>query len=259
MKPQNVLNLNAKKLRELLSHPNWTLNDELTDLLRATTNDTKTGACVYSDPDGQVIHVYSRAHERGLLYLDRNDFVSRLTKLRTHVEAFRAQYGDSMHILEGHFLYGEDFPQYVPALLDQIPTLFKVPREALDHSWESLDLLTRKVKHMGRQRALEPQYFAPIVAYIGECIRALVKGEWLMVRSWQMPAIWEPCVKGKDGRIHDAYFVYYEMLDDSADTPSPISLASAVSFARPVRDPNAGPLQPSGILYKVKPEAGSED
>ncbi len=149
MKHQNVLNLNTKKLRELLSDPIWTLNDDLTDLLRVTTNDTKTGACVYSNPDGQVIHVYSRANVGGLLYLESNDFVSRLAKLRAYGEAFRAQYGESRHVLEGHFLYGEDFPQHVPALLDQIPALFKVPREALDYSWESLDLLTRKVKHLG--------------------------------------------------------------------------------------------------------------
>lgn len=232
-----------RQVKELLQDTGWQLDEDLTQAVREVFNNPRAKApgIVYTHTDGRTMHLYAGMDSEGTFYLTRERLVEKITRVRA------AMARGTHHMLEGHFLYGEDFPQHVPALLDQIPALFKVPREALDHSWESLDLLTRKVKHLGRKRALEPQYFAPIVAYIGECIRVQVKGEWLMVQSWQHQAIWEPCVRGKDGRIHDAFFVYYEMLDNTANTPGPISLASAVSFARPTRDPN----QPSSAVFAL--------
>ncbi|MDX2141610.1 MAG: hypothetical protein SF123_26215 [Chloroflexota bacterium] len=99
-----------------------------------------------------------------------------------------------MHILEGNFPYGEDFPDKVPSLLQQVPTLFGVPPDDLDLSMESLKLLDKAFEGNDISQGLEDPYFAALMAYCGEAIRLATNGQWEMRRSDRFPDIWEPWI-----------------------------------------------------------------
>jgi len=99
------------------------------------------------------------------------------------------------HVLEGLLPQGPHFIEAVPALVDELAQKLGLPREALDNSLESLDVVEKaiKAKIRPRKRILEiPNLFAAIVAYTGEVGRALTGGRWQL--NEVHGGIWEPYV-----------------------------------------------------------------
>jgi hypothetical protein len=99
------------------------------------------------------------------------------------------------HVLEGLLPQGPHFVEAVPGLIDELAKLLKLPREALDNSRESLDVVEEALKKKGRprKRILEiPNLFAAIVAYTGEVGRIATGGHWHL--NEVAGGIWEPYV-----------------------------------------------------------------
>lgn len=99
------------------------------------------------------------------------------------------------HVLEGLLPQGPHFIEAVPGLIDDLAKKLKLPRELLDGSFESLDVLENALnkKIRPRKRILEiPNLFAGIVAYTGEVGRTLTNGRWHL--NEVHGGIWEPYV-----------------------------------------------------------------
>jgi hypothetical protein len=86
------------------------------------------------------------------------------------------------HVLEGLLPQGPHFIEAVPALIDELAGHLKLPREALDGSFESMHLVDAALKKIRpRRRVLEtPNLFAGLVAYIGEVMRKESGGHWML-------------------------------------------------------------------------------
>lgn len=83
----------------------------------------------------------------------------------------------------------------MPELVDELAKQLKLPREALDGSRESLDVVEEAIKKRirPRTRILEiPNLFPAIVAYTGEVARICTGGRWHL--NEVHGGIWEPYV-----------------------------------------------------------------
>ncbi|MBK9266465.1 MAG: hypothetical protein IPM54_42590 [Polyangiaceae bacterium] len=112
----------------------------------------------------------------------------------------------SQHVLEGLLPQGPHFIEAVPGLVDELVKQLKLPREALDNTPESLDVVEEALKKRirPRSRILEiPNLFAAIVAYTGEVARHVTGGHWHL--NEVHGGIWEP----------------YVMYDDDSDYVNP--------------------------------------
>ncbi|MBK9265487.1 MAG: hypothetical protein IPM54_37585 [Polyangiaceae bacterium] len=90
---------------------------------------------------------------------------------------------------------GPHFIEAVPGLVDELAKQLKLPREALDNTRESLDVVEEALKKRirPRSRILEiPNLFAAIVAYTGEVARHVTGGHWHL--NEVHGGIWEPYV-----------------------------------------------------------------
>jgi hypothetical protein len=136
---------------------------------------------------------------------DRGELLLLLKQSRSVLYASRAEekaYLDALlklpfstHVLEGLLPQGPRFIEAVPGLIDDLAKMLKMPRESLDGSFESLEVLEAalKKKIRPRKRILEvPNLFAGIVAYTGEVGRKLTNGRWHL--NEVHGGIWEPYV-----------------------------------------------------------------
>lgn len=113
------------------------------------------------------------------------------------------------HLLVGRFPYDQSFPDAVPRLVDELSDTIGIQRTVLDGSEQSLDVVETAVRRIGYQQFLSEKRFASLVAYIGEVIRLATNGQWYMRQSGN---VWEPWIKGSDGRLHPPFAIVYKEL-----------------------------------------------
>jgi hypothetical protein len=148
--------IKKSEAKTLLAEESWTLDPE---------NSSGSGAAYVSNR-GELLLFQN--HGKSLLYESRQAVMKRQEELL----AMPAP----THVLEGLLPQGPHFIEAVPALIDELAQKLGLPREALDNSLESLDVVEKaiKAKIRPRKRILEiPNLFAAIVAYTGEVGRAL--------------------------------------------------------------------------------------
>ena len=150
------------------------------------------------DPEFSATAGDAFVSDLGELLLFHNEGRSVLYESRKALQAYLAESAKrppSQHVLEGLLPQGPHFIEAVPGLVDELAKLLKLPREALDNTPQSLDLveeaLRKKVRP--RKRILEiPHLFAAIVAYTGEVARHVTGGRWHL--NEVHGGIWEPYV-----------------------------------------------------------------
>jgi hypothetical protein len=212
--------VSAKKVRELLADRQWVKDEDFTQQM-ATFFKRLPSEPVYRHSDGRILHVFRDEH--GNLFESSENFVLLLQSLKEMAGKPR-----SSHILAGRLVYGEDFIQHVPELIDQLAALLKIPTDKLDKSMDSLTVVETQVKRLGRAKCIEAPIFAGLVAYMGEVIIAqLPQSQWQMRVSYQVPDILEPWIIDPQGRICDSWSILYDMLAE----PEPITLRGAVLSA----------------------------
>jgi hypothetical protein len=177
-KPKGWL-IKKSEAKQLMAEGSWTPDPE--------HNETVWTA--YVSDRGELLLLVPRG--RSILYASRQEFMANMAEFR--------KLPAPTHVLEGLLPQGAGFIEAIPALIDALAKRLKIPREALDNSFDSLTLVEQAlVKVRPRQKILEiPNLFAGIIAYTGEVYRQMTGGQWRL--NEVHGGIWEPYVHANDG------------------------------------------------------------
>jgi hypothetical protein len=159
-----------------------------------------TGCDAFVSDRGEVLLVIENS--RSVLYESRQKLVERQEQIK------KLPY--STHVLEGLLPQGPRFIEAIPELIDALAKQLKIPREALDKSFDSLTLVEQALsKIRPRQKILElPNLFAGIIAYTGEVYREMTGGEWRL--NEVHGGIWEPYVHADDREYLNPFLEPYK-------------------------------------------------
>ena len=142
------------------------------------------------------------SHGRSVLHASRKELEKKLEEIR------KQPY--STHVLEGLLPQGPRFIEAIPELIDVLAQQLKIPREALDKSFDSLTLVEQALnKVRPRKKILEvTNLFAGIIAYTGEVYRTMTGGEWRL--NEVHGGIWEPYVHADDWEYLNPFLEPYK-------------------------------------------------
>ena len=149
--------------KALLAEGGWARDPE---------NDSAYVCEAYVSDQGELLLLMK--HGRSILYASRAE----LNQKREE----SSKRPPPTHVLEGLLPQGPHFIEAVPALVDELAVYLKLPRKSLDGSFESMYLVDDALKKIRpRRRVFEtPNFFAGIVAYIGEVLRKESGGHWML-------------------------------------------------------------------------------
>ena len=224
----------AKAVRELLKDPLWVKNQELSSKF--------TSGNVYTYPNGQILNVVMGG--RGRLFESQEEFSQAVQRYEELSKM------GAWHILKGRLLYGQDFIAHIPELIDLLAENFKIPRNELDMSADSLKKVEAKAKRFGREKCLLPEYFAPLVAYIGEIIRQEINGRWVMIVSRQDQEVWEPWIVDAKDLYCNSWSFLYDMFAEGG-----IAIYGYAEFEVKLRQPWAEPSSQPNVVSQWIPAA----
>ena len=167
--------------------------------------------------DGRIVWVsYGSAN----IYASADEYRALLTSIEDNSHA------KWQHPLGTEFLDGQAFIKAVPQLVLQLPAKLLLKGSCLNGSVESLHHIDRGATRFSGPECLDdPAILAPIVAYVGEVMRAATAGRW-EVRPWQGPGgedSWHPVIVGANGREYPTFVVFKELLESG-------SIAARVSY-----------------------------
>jgi hypothetical protein len=177
-----------KELANLLQDAMWEEKKEF----------STQSSSVYLHPDSRLLIDYEG--KNGRLFEANESQAVIDSMLRTQKQLAEHPFGQ--HVLEGRLPHGLEFPDKVPALIAELPSLLKLPPEAFNYSMESLPQIDRKLKRLGRVKCTTPPVFPALVAYTGELLLHRYKsGYWRMVIGTWPEIVWEPWLVRPDGRV----------------------------------------------------------
>jgi len=226
--------LAAKAVRELLKDPLWVKDQELSSTFGSDS--------VYVHPNGQALDVGARG--RGRLFKSQEEFLQAIQRYE-EIRKLGAR-----HILKGRLIYGQDFIDHIPELIDLLAENFKIPRNELDMSADSLKKVEAKAKRFGREKCLLPEYFAPLAAYIGEMMRQEINGRWVMILSPQDKETWEPWIVDSKDLYCNSFSSLYDMFAEGG-----IAIYGYAEFAVKLRRPHVEPSAQPNVVSQWIPAA----
>jgi len=215
----------SREAARLLSEPGWTQDDSLAIFGRL-------GFHAYRNADGRLLITPPGAVESGTGFCILTTVEERL-KSQTEEEAQKKTSATtSQHVLKGRLLYGREFANHVPALIERLTARMKGPRSSLDRTEASLRQVDEFIR--GYDEGSSASLFSELVAYAGEVIANLTNGEWQMMHA-DDGETWEPVIvahrrgsrsaqsnRAQSSRKHDAEavvrfspgFLVYQALED---------------------------------------------
>jgi ribosomal protein S24E len=108
--------------------------------------------------------------------------------------------------------YGENFPKFVPQLIDTLPTLLNFDKEQLSTDSAGIDLVDEALKWNGTNYELFDTWFPSVLAYYGECyIKNKQEGKWTMYFNKESK-VWIPEVKLGNGTSAWDWIDFYKDL-----------------------------------------------
>jgi hypothetical protein len=108
--------------------------------------------------------------------------------------------------------YGEKFPDFVPQLIDTLPTILNFDTEQLSFDSLGIDLVDEALKWNGTNYKLFDSWFPSILAYYGQCyITDKQDGKWSMYFDKESK-VWIPEVKLTDGSSAWDWIDFYKDL-----------------------------------------------
>lgn len=197
--------VSKSEVKELLAEENWTPDPE----------HSLPDHPAYVSDRGELLLV-SRTG-KGLLYASRQELMEKSAESRK--SPFPS------HMLEGNLPQGPHFVEAVPSLIDALARILAIPRESLDSSFESLQLVDKALKKVRpKKRILEiPDLFPALIAYTGEVMRKASGGTWWL-HEIHGP-IYEPYIRhGAGGQYMDAWGEMYKSITE----PRALSVATIV-------------------------------
>lgn len=110
--------------------------------------------------------------------------------------------------------FGQKFPDYVPHLIDKLPSLINFDKEQLSFDSTGMDLVDEALKWNGANYKLFDSWFPSVLAYYGQCyIKERNDGSWTVTYDKE-DKVWIPQVKLSDGTMawdwRDFYKDLYE-------------------------------------------------
>ncbi|MDZ4765473.1 MAG: hypothetical protein SGI73_13050 [Chloroflexota bacterium] len=120
---------------------------------------------------------------------------------------------------------GADFIAHIPALIEQLPDVLPVPKDALDFSLDSLKHFDHAIRKVGITNCYSPIIIPPMIAYGGEVLRRATHSEWEMRQPRDFPNVWEPWLRDKRGIYRAPWYAVVSALDKP-----PISIAGDLQF-----------------------------
>ena len=195
--------LSTKKIQTIIKAPEWTLDTKLT----ANIPDDLYISAIYTGSDGKLLTVLKDG--AGRLYDSREAWLSQLES----IEALRNQ--EPVHLLHERLPQGQNFPNEVPNLIEELAVKLSIPVEQLDKSKDSLKKVDQAVRRKRPSKCLEAEIFAPLVAYVGEVIRQQAGGHWEM-RANYYGDVWEPWLIDAQDRCIPIFSSVYDELYEEA-------------------------------------------
>lgn len=182
--------ITKSEAKQILTEGTWKEVPEHTDI----------GWTGYASDRDELLLLMS--HGRSILHASRKDLEKKLEELR------KLPY--STHVLEGLLPQGPRFIEAIPGLIDDLAKQLKIPREALDKSFESLTLVEVALgKIRPRKKIVEiPNLFAGMIAYTGEVYREMTGGHWRL--NEVHGGIWEPYVHADDWEYLNPFLEPYK-------------------------------------------------
>lgn len=195
--------LSIKQTQNLLKEPGWLLDTELTDKV------SSYGDVIYQNYDGRIL--VNLGLDGGNLFKSRADCIKHIEELQQAIEKAKIESSLSYRIPQGQY-----FIEQIPQLVEQLAVQLKISLSELDNSAESLNKVDLAIKRIGRSKCLQPDIFAPLVAYVGEVIRQATGGKWRLRFSDDEKA-WEPWIVDFYGSVHPPFIIILkELLDKSS-------------------------------------------
>jgi hypothetical protein len=238
--------LSKKAVRELLTDSNWQPDQTLQNKLKNVSYVSNT---IYSHPDGQVLSIYG-VTLNGILYPSCEPFEQWLHDFAQENARHRQQ--PARHLLEDRLSQGEDFPEHIPHLIEEMAKQLKLKSEQLNGSVESLMNVDKAIKRYGKSKSLEIPVFPGLVAYTGETMRRAVRGRWEMRLDDHAQKTWEPWVVDPHGNYCNPFMAVYDELFDSRGFSIYSSTTVRINMRRPL--PSGSPhlltMTITGIIPK---------
>jgi hypothetical protein len=227
--------LSKKAIKELLQDPVWNEDESLSKSLG-------NNHIVYAYPDGRILQRFpDNIGGQGRLYPNRAEFEKFLKMLEKA----------SQHFLAERLPQGEHFIQEIPTLIDGLAKTFKLPRETLDNSIESLQKIDEGIRKYGKGKSLEAPVFPMLVAYAGEVVRQQTNGFWEMRLSGQDHKTWEPWIVDPQGRAYNVSEAIFVQLTHRK--PFSVALAMKIILRWPTTDPTrVNKLTPPTIILNSR-------
>ncbi len=201
--------VSKKQTQILLKEPGWTLDTELTGKVSVY------GGMVYHNSDGRTLE--NLGLDGGTLFKSRAECIKYIEDFQQVFEKAKLESSLSYRIPQG-----QNFINEVPELINQLAVQLKIPCEDLDKSKSSMNRVEKSVKRIGRNRCLQPEIFAPLVAYVGEVIRQATGGRWAL-RFSDDEKVWEPWIIDSPGDVHPPFIILLKAFDET-----PYSIYSAI-------------------------------
>ncbi len=108
--------------------------------------------------------------------------------------------------------YGEKFPEFVPQLIDTLPSILNFDKEQLSFDSLGIDLVDEALKWNGTNYKLFDTWFPSTLAYYGQCyITDKQDGKWSMYFDKESK-VWIPEVKLTDGTSAWDWIDFYKDL-----------------------------------------------
>lgn len=108
--------------------------------------------------------------------------------------------------------YGQQFPDFIPQLIDQLPALINIDKEQLSFDSTGMDLVDEALKWNGTNYKLFDIWFPSVLAYYGQCyIEAHKDGIWTITNDNE-DKVWIPELKLNDGTTAWDWRDFYKSL-----------------------------------------------
>jgi hypothetical protein len=113
---------------------------------------------------------------------------------------------------------GSGFIDAVAQLAQELEAKLKLDAEVLNGSVDSLEHVDQAARRIGGHNFLDdPTILAPLVAYVGEVMRAATDGHWDIrvpdFRGGQDSDSWEPVIVGANGREYHPFGIFKPLLE----------------------------------------------
>lgn len=210
-KSLNAKRLTKRQVQELIESEGK-LHEEFTKLFEQTySTGYKDQPQVYELSNDRFLFVFD---PKGISIPGRGDIYSKKYFLRKiqWTQKVREDCANGRGSSVDHWIYYSknkaQLVNKIDELIDELVKCLDIPRDQLDFSYKSLDILSNKAEDYGFEK-IQAELYDNLVAYVGEVIRRRVKGYWVVRKDY--PGCEYPIVSVNQGVLMPVNVVWQEL------------------------------------------------